>query len=95
MTLSQLEYRLATWHKAAFPGGVDVWRTLGKAVAELGELADAIESEQSPYLIADEAADVVFCLFFLCMGLGVSLGHEIHEKLAIIEARLTDPNAGR
>lgn len=94
MTLHDLAARLADWHRAKYGDRpVQFDRTVLKLYEEFGELALALEC--SPSEFATEAADVVIVLFHLVRGRGVSLAAAIERKLAVIEERLTNPNAGR
>lgn len=94
-----LQLRAAQWHRERFPGA-SVHEPVLKAVAEMGELAEALLStsgtntahpEVSEDEIGHEAADVVICLLVLMERfLNYDLGLEVHRKLMILE----DPDSG-
>lgn len=93
-TLTSVERRLKEWHLAKYGDRpVDVLRTLAKLGEEYGELCRAVL--RGHRAAGQELADMVFVLFHLARGLGLSLTDAINEKLPIVEQRLIDPNAGR
>ena len=93
MTLDELDTRLDLWHSTKYP---NVWwpRTFLKLGEEYGEFSEALRKENIQEASL-EAADIIFILFNLIRHLGGDLPKALVQKLVIIEARLTDPNAGR
>ena len=95
LTFAELERRCADWHEkkyghrsAAGP------RTFAKLAEEFGELAEAWNDRDADAL-AIEAADMVIVLIHFVRGAGRSLSAALVSKLAVIEERLTNPQAGR
>lgn len=66
---------------------MDLWRTLAKAMEELGECARALLKGETEHA-REEAADVAITLVHLVRGLGGSLGEEMAAKYEVIEERL-------
>lgn len=93
MELEALASMAVAWHRQRFPAAGAVHIAL-KAVAELGELLDAILPADlgGKGDVGEEAADVLICLFALVGRFypAVDLLAEVRAKLAI----LSNPDSG-
>ncbi len=88
MTLTQLEDRLAKWHKNKFgTRDIDFIRTVAKGTEELGELSKAL-LKRDWNNASEEVCDVFFVLLHIARGLGMDLMTEAALKLDVIEKRL-------
>lgn len=94
--MKELQDRVSAWHLGHFDCFPEA--CLRKAAAELGELMEAefsIEADERHGTIeadhkraaADEAADVVICLFAYASRRNFDLLEAIADKLAVIEGR--------
>lgn len=88
-----LEDRLADWHLRKYGDRpVDVWRTLAKALEEMGEVARALLKNDRANAL-EECADVAITLTHLVRGLSGSLRSEMEAKTRVIEERLAKREA--